>query len=112
MDGIADLWGGYGSRAAFEAQERNERNRPVHMRTPSVYATRLVKQPAVISRAREMESLRASYRHAPTPECVRIKCGVCNDLAEVERLLSAGNPVALHPIFPPYPEGSPRREAK
>lgn len=77
-------------------------------RQPSVYATRLAKQPTVIANGRELEHLKATYRHAPAPACVSLRCQTCRDLLAVEQLLGAGRPVALHPIYP-IEEGSPRR---
>lgn len=111
MDALHDAWGSYGAKPAFDAQERGDRNRPIHMRQPSVYATRLAKQPTLIARSSELEHLRAAYHHSPTSACRQLRCGTCNDLAEVERLLNLGAPVALHPIYP-IAEGSRAREAK
>ncbi len=100
----------------FAAPKRSaDGHRSFTERQPSVYATRLMKQPTIISTGREFAHIKAAYEHRKTPACVELKCEPCRDLHEIERLLAMGRPVELHPIYPveppTKPEGS-RREGK
>lgn len=76
----------------------------VRDRQPAVYATRLVRAPAVVS-ARGLEQFRAEHVHAKSPACVRLACERCSDLDAIERMVERVGAVDLHPVHPPFPEG-------
>lgn len=71
-------------------------------RQPAIYATRLVREPGVVT-TRNLEQFRAAHVHAKTPSCVKLACERCADIDAIERLASRGE-VSVQPMHPPFPE--------
>jgi len=94
-----------------DSTRAREPNAPgLRERQPAVYATRLVREPSIVS-ARTFEHFRAAHVHSKVPACIELKCERCADIDAIERLAMRGE-VALHPVVPPFPVAVPGKERK
>lgn len=91
----------------FRSNER-ETITSLRARQPAVFATRLVREPTIVS-VKNFDALRAAHYHEKTPTCVTLRCERCEDLATIERNLASGE-LELQPISPPLPVLSKERK--